>query len=191
MKVVISETKFQKMLDAIKNGVSKSGNRPFLSYIRLKIQQGNITAMVCDGYSGARFTIYENNGDGEDFVCLIKPISFKASKCGNSYVSIELLDGEAVLSVPTEFGNLTYRFRQNIEWDEKLDGIFDKMTHHDREIGVTAAYMARIMNNFARVSNSRNNATVIESKDSKLEGFRMYAIDREFEFEQFLLPVRM
>ena len=192
MKVEVSEVMFQKMLNAVKNCVSKDEcNRPVLKYIRLKVENGMITAMVCDGCSGARFKFAAQSHDGENFVCIIKPISFKASKSGFLPVVIELLDGEVLLDVPTEYGNLTYHFKQMYKWDEKLDDIFDKMKVHDREIGMNAALMARIMNNFASVSNDRNKCVVIETKESKTEGIRMYAKDKSFEFEQFLLPLRM
>lgn len=163
MKVTIKETMFQKMLNAIKSNVPKDMyNNPALNYIRLKIEDGWITAMVYDGISGARF-------------------KFEAQSH----------DGEVLLDVPTEYGNLTYHFKQKYEWNEKLDNIFDKMKVHDREIGVNAAVMARIMNNVARVSEDANKCVIIETKESQTEGFRMCAKDKSFEFEQFLLPLRI
>ncbi len=192
MKIIINEIMFEKMLNAVKSGCARNyASKPALEYIRIKAENGKITAMVCDGVSGARFTLNAMDCDGEDFTCLIKPISFKASKNGTLPVSIELVDNECLLDVPTAYGNLTYHFKQDWVWDDKLDKIFDKMKTHDREIGVNANLMARIMRNFASVSTRYPHGVVIESKDSKTEGFRMYAIEEDkFEFEQFLLPVR-
>lgn len=194
MKVTISETMFETMLKATKGGTAaRYSSRPELEYIRIKVEGGKINVMVCDGVSGARLKFDANSHDGEDFTCLIKPISFKASKNGSLPVVIERVDGEALLDVPTAYGNLTYHFKQNISYDNKLDGIFDKMGNHDRWVGVSATLLSRIMRNFASVSNDRHKSVVLESKDSKTEGFRMsmYSENGKFEFEQFLLPVRI
>lgn len=192
MKVIINEDVFAKMLKAVKRGVAKSyASRPSLEYIRIKAESGKITAMVCDGVSGARFKFDAEAHEGEDFTCLIKPIPFKASESGKLQVTIELVDNECSLDVPSAYGNITYRFKQIYKYDEKLDEIFDKMQVHDREIGVNSALLARIMNDFASVTTRYPHGVVIESKDSKTEGFRMYVVDpKGFEFEQFLLPVR-
>lgn len=193
MKVIINEDVFAKMLKAVKKGVAvKSETRPVLEYIRIKAEGGVITAMVCDGVSGARFKFNAESHDGEDFTCLIKPIPFKASSGGQLTVTIELIDKECLLNVPTPYGNITYNFKQDFTWDEKLDQIFDKMQAHDREIGVNAALMARIMRSFECVASRYPHAIVIESKDNKQEGFRMYVAEPTgFEFEQFLLRVRL
>ena len=194
MKITISETIFEKMLKALKGGTAtRYFGREVLEYIRIKVECGKITAMACDGYSGARFKVDTVSNDGEDFICLIKPITFKASKNGNLPVTIELIDGEALLDIPTAHGNITYHFKQDFSYDEKLDGIFDKMKNHDREIGINATALARIMRNFANVSNDRIKTVILETKDSKSEGFRMCLCseDNKIEFEQFLLPVRI
>jgi hypothetical protein len=194
MKVTISETMFETMLKATKGSTAaKYSSRPALEYIRIKVEGGKINVMVCDGVSGARLKFDAISHDGEDFTCLIKPISFKASKNGNLPVAIELVDGEALLDVPTAYGNLTYHFKQNFTYDVKLDDIFDKMGNHDRWVGVNATLLSRIMRNFASVSTERVKGVILESKDSKIEGFRMrmYSEKDKFEFEQFLLPVRI
>lgn len=192
MKITITETMFEKMLKATKNGVQKNDwNRPVLQYIRLKIEGGTVTAMVCDGYTGARFRFLSTSNDGEDFTCLIKPIRFKASKNGTLPVVIELADNEALLDVPTEYGRITYRFKQMYEWDDKLDGIFDKMKNHDREIAINASLMERIMRSFSDVKDDKTKAVVLQSKDSQTQGFCMYADTEKFTLEQFLLPLRM
>ena len=194
MKVTIRETMFETMLKATKGGTAlKYASRPELEYIIIKVEGGVINVMVCDGASGARLKFKAVDHDGEDFTCLIKPISFKASKNGTLPVTIELVDGEALLDVPTVYGNLTYHFKQAVSYDTKLDGIFDKMTNHDRWVGVNAVFLSRIMRNFASVSNERCKSVILESKDSKTEGFRMrmYSENDQFEFEQFLLPVRI
>lgn len=194
MKVTISETMFETILKATKGSVAdRYGSRPFLEYIRIKVEGGKINVMVCDGVSGARLKFDAVYHDGEDFTCLIKPISFKASKNGTLPVTIELVDGKALLDVPTAYGNLTYHFKQDVSYDDKLDGIFDKMGNHDRWVGVNASILSRIMRNFASVSTERVKGVILESKDSKTEGFRMrmYSEKDKFEFEQFLLPVRI
>lgn len=194
MKVTISETMFETMLKATKGGMALNySSRPELEYIRIKVEGGKINVMVCDGVSGARLKFDAISHDGEDFTCHIKPISFKASKNGTLPVTIELVDGEALLDVPTAYGNLTYHFKQNISCETKLDEIFDKMGNHDRWVGVNATLLSRIMRNFASVSPDRVKGVILESKDSKTEGFRMrmYSENDKFEFEQFLLPVRI
>lgn len=194
MKVTISETMFETMLKATKASTAyKYSSRPELEHIRIKVEGGKINVMVCDGCSGARLKFDAISHDGEDFTCLIKPISFKASKNGNLPVAIELVDGEVLLDVPTAYGSLSYHFKQNLTYDDRLDDIFDKMKSHDREIGINASLLARIMKNFASVSNDRVKTVILESKDSKTEGFcmRMFSENNKFEFEQFLLPVRI
>ena len=192
MKITIGETIFETMLKAVKGGIAqKSISRPSLEYIRIKAESGKVTAMVCDGVSGARFTFDAINHDGEDFTCLIKPISFKSSKNGSLSVSIELVDNECLLVVPTAYGNCTYNFKQGLLWDGKLDEIFDKMGRHDREIAVNANLMARIMKSFASVCTRYPSGVMIESKDSMTEGFRISALEGDnFEFEQFIMPIR-
>ena len=193
MKVTISETMFETMLKATKGSVAvQYSSRPELEYIRIKVEGRKINVMVCDGVSGARLKFDAVDFDGEDFTCLIKPITFKASKNGTLPVTIELVDGEALLDVPTAYGNLTYHFKQAFTWATKLDEAFDKMGNHDRWVGVNATFLSRIMRNFASVSNNRDKTVILESKDSKTEGFRMrmYSKEDKFEFEQFLLPVR-
>ena len=194
MKVTISETMFETMLKATKGGTACCYSaRPEFEYIRIKVEGGKINVMVCDGVSGARLKFDAVSHDGEDFVCLIKPIAFKASKNGTLPVEIELVDGEASLNVPTAYGNLTYHFKQDFSYEDKFDGIFDKMGEHDRWVGINATLLSRIMRNFASVSKERCKSVILESKDSKTEGFRMrmYSEDDKFEFEQFLLPVRI
>ena len=194
MKVTISETMFETMLKAMKGGVAAQySSRPELEHIKIKVEGGKINVVVCDGVSGARLKFDARSHDGEDFTCLIKPIPFKASKNGTLPVVIELVDGEALLDVPTAYGNLTYHFKQKISYDTKLDDIFDKMKNHDRWVGVNATLLSRIMRNFASVSKDRVKSVILESKDSKTEGFRMrmYSEKDNFEFEQFLLPVRI
>lgn len=194
MKVTISETMFETILKATKGGTAAlHSSRPFLEYIRIKVEGGKLNVMVCDGVSGARLKFDAVSHDGEDFTCLIKPITFKASKNGTLPVTIELVDGKALLDVPTAYGNLTYHFKQNFSYDDKLDGIFDKMGNSDRWVGVNAILLSRIMRNFASVSRDRVKGVILESKDSKTEGFRMrmYSEKDNFEFEQFLLPIRI
>lgn len=193
MKVTISESMFETILKATKGGTSLNDSRPALEYIRIKVEGGKINVIACDGISGARLKFDANSHDGEDFTCLIKPISFKASKNGNLPVEIELDGGEALLTLPTAYGNLTHRFKQNFSYDDRLDDIFDKMKNHDRWVGINATLLSRIMRNFASVSMDRNKSVIFESKNSKTEGFcmRMYSENDKFEFEQFLLPVRI
>lgn len=194
MKVTISETMFETMLKATKGGTAQHHSaRPALEYIRVKVEGGKINVMACDGVSGARLKFDAKSHDGEDFTCLIKPVTFKASKNGTLPVTIELVDGTALLDVPTAYGNLTYHFKQDFSYDDKLDGIFDKMGNHDRWVGVNATLLSRIMRNFASVSSERVKGVILESKDSKTEGFRMrmHSEKDNFEFEQFLLPVRI
>lgn len=192
MKVTIQATLFKKMLNALKGSTAyRYETRPSLEYIRIQAENGNITATACDGYSGARFKFPAYSHEGEDFTCLIKPVDFKVNKYSNLHVTIELADNVATLEIPAEYGNIAYHFKQTCVWDTKLDEIFDKMKAHDREIGVDASFMARIMNNFAGVLPGGRKGVVIESKDNPREGFRMYAESDQFEFEQFLLPMKM
>ena len=51
--------------------------------------------------------------------------------------------------------------------------------------------MERIMKSFADVKDDKNKAVVLQTKDSKTEGFCMYADNGTFQLEQFLLPLRM
>lgn len=192
MKVTINATTFKKMLNALKGSTAyRYAPRPSLEYIRIQAENGNITATACDGYSAARFKSPAISHEGEDFTCLIKPVDFKVNKYSNLCVTIELADNIATLEIPAEYGNIAYNFKQTCVWDTKLDETIDKMKAHDREVGVDASFMARIMKNFANVIPGGRKCVVIESKDNPREGFRMYAEKEEFEFEQFLLPMKM
>lgn len=194
MKVTIEEKTFETMLKATKGCVNNDyATRPELGYIGIKVVSGEVIALVCDGYSGARFKFPAQSQEGEDFTCLIKPFPFKASRNGTLPVVIELVDGEALVDVPNAYGCITYHFKQDFKYNSKLDEVFDKMKNHDRELGINANFLARIMRNFASVAKDRNRTVVLETNDSKTAGFRMslYSGKDQFEFEQFLLPIRI
>ena len=190
-KVYINENMFGKMLKAVKNGVSKDLFRPEYAFIKIKVEGTTVTVYTCDGYTGAKMTFKARETEGEDFECFIKPISFKASKNGCNVVVLSLEEDEATLELPTEYGTLTYRFKQNIKWNLNIDKIFSDMESHDREVGINSALMARIMRSFSSVSSDRNNLAVIESKENNKQGFRIRAKEKDFTLEQFIMPVRI
>lgn len=189
MKAYISEIMFDKMLKAVKNGVSQNENRAELKFIRVRVKESKVTAFTCDGCSATRMTFEATKSDG-DFECLIKPIPFKMSKCKLNMVCLSLEDGEATLEFPTEYGTLMYRFKQKIQMKIDIDKICGSMDSHDREIGINANLMGRIMRSFSSVVSDRNKLVIMESKDKNLEGFRMRAEEDTFTLEQYLLPIR-
>lgn len=191
MKVHISEVMFDKMLKAIKDGVATSTHRPEFGFIKIKVEGKKITAYVCDAYSGARMTFEALEHEGEDFQCLIKPIPFKTSKHKQNHIELSLEDNDAVLKTPTEYGNLIYHIKQNIVGKTDLEKIFTEMESHDREVGVNASFMARVMRNFSSVVSDRNKSVIIESKENNRLGFRIVAEEEDFTLEHFLMPLRI
>ena len=179
------------MLKAIKGGVAKDAFRPEHNYMKVKVEGTTVTVYTCDGYTGARMTFKARETEGEDFECLIKPIPFKARKNGCGVVVLSLEENVATLEIPTEYGTLTYRFKQTIKWSFDADKIFTIMESHDREVGINTALMTRIMRNFASVSSDRNKLAIIESKENNKQGFRIRAKEKDFTLEQFIMPVRI
>ena len=190
-KVYIGEIMFGTMLKAVKNGVAKDSFRPEYNFMKVKVEGTTVTVYTCDGYTGAKMTLKARRTEGEDFECYIKPIPFKARKNGVGEVVLSLEEDNAILELPTEYGTLTYRFKQTIKWSFDADKIFSNMESHDREVGINTALMARIMRNFASVSSDRNKLAIIESKENNKQGFRIRAKDKEFTLEQFIMPVRI
>jgi hypothetical protein len=64
------------------------------------------------------------------------------------------------------------------------------MKKHDREIGINANLMGRIMRSFSSVVSDINKLVIMESKENNLEGFCMKAEEDTFTLEQYLLPVK-
>ena len=190
-KVYIGETMFGEMLKAVKNGVANDSFRPEYNFMKVKVEGTTVTVYTCDGYTGAKMTFKARETEGEDFECYIKPIPFKARKNGVGVVVLSLEEDNAILEIPTEYGTLTYRFKQGIKWSFDADKIFANMESHDREVGINTALMARIMRNFASVSSDRNNLAIIESKEDNKQGFRIRAKEKDFTLEQFIMPVRI
>jgi DNA polymerase III sliding clamp (beta) subunit (PCNA family) len=191
-KVYINEKTFDKMLKAVGSCVAKVDiNRPELTYIKLAIRGDEVTAYSCDSYSGARMKFNAIATEGEDFDCIIKPISFKVSKQGCHTIEITLEDKVATVDVPTNYGTLSYKFDQKIEYKTDLEKIFNGMKAHDREIGVNSTMLARIAKSFSNVLTDRNKAIIIETKDSKTQGFCIRAEDGNCSIEQFICPGRI
>ena len=190
MKVYISEIMFDKMLKAVKNGVAQDTNRPELCYIRIRVEGSKVTAFTCDSYSVTKMTFEAIRSEG-NFECLIKPIPFKMSENKLNTVCISLENGVAELEFPTEYGTLAYHFEQKIQMKIDFDKICVGMKNHDREIGINANLMGRIMRSFSSVVSDRNKTVIIESKENNREGFRMIAEEDTFTLEQYLLPVKI
>lgn len=190
-KVYIGENMFNTMLKAIKGGVSKDAFRPEYNFIKVRVEGTKVTVFTCDGYTGARMTFNARETDGEDFECYIKPITFKARKNGVGVVVLSLEEDNATLEIPTEYGTLTYRFKQTVKWNFDADKVFGNMESHDREVGINSVMMTRIMRNIASVSTERNKVAIIESKENNKLGFRIKAKEKDFTLEQFIMPVRI
>lgn len=190
-KVYIGETMFRTMLKAVKDGVGKDSFRPEYNFIKVKVEGTNVTVFTCDGYTGARMMFKARETVGENFECFIKPIPFKANKNGCGVVVLSFEEDNAMLEISTEYGTLTYCFKQNIKWNFDADKVFTNMESHDREVGVNAVLMARIMRNIASVSTDRNKLSIIESKENNKLGFRIKAKEKDFTLEQFIMPVRI
>jgi hypothetical protein len=97
----------------------------------------------------------------------------------------------AVLEIPTEYGTLTYHFKQSIQAKTDYDKIFNDAKSHDREVGVSASLMARVMSSFSNVLTERNKTVVIESKEKNNQAFCISAEDENFTIEQLVMPVRL
>lgn len=190
-KVYIDEGMFDKMLKATKGGVAKDLFRPELNFMKVKVEGTTITVYTCDGYTGAKMTFNARKTDGEDFECYIKPIPFKKTKKGCCEVVLSFEEGNATIEIPTEYGNLTYSFKQTVKWRFDADKVFGNMANHDREVGINSAFMMRIMRNFANVSTDRNRLAIIESKENNELGFRIKTKEKDFTLEQFIMPVRI
>jgi DNA polymerase III sliding clamp (beta) subunit (PCNA family) len=189
MKTYIDEIMFDKMLKAVKNGVSQMNHLLELNYIRLKVNGSTVTAYTCDNYSVTKMTFEATRSEG-DFECLIKPIPFKVSKGERKEVVLSLEDGVAQVEIPTEFGTLSYRFKQNVQMTMDFEKICDKMKSHDREIGINANLMARIMRSFSSIVSDRHKLVILESKENNREGFCMKTKGEAFTLEQYLLPIK-
>ncbi len=190
MRVEINEVLFKQMIDGVRHCVSKDEYRPVLKYIQIEVRNDTVTAYALDGYRAAKTQIKLSEPSENEFLCYIKPFSFKPLKQGINPVVIETDGSCAFVEVITEFGKVRYSF-------EKPDGnfdiakVFEDNKDHDRELGMNAFYMAQACGALQKITNDRRtNLVVLETKENNLRAFIIRAKGEGITSEQLILPVR-
>lgn len=130
-RVAIIDTAFATLIDGVKNNLSKEIYRPELSYIKLVVKKDEITAYSCDGYSAAKVTVPNLNPIDEEFECFIKPITVKPSKGRPQDIIVEVVDGDAYVEVPVEYGKLKYCFTQPEDDFVNIEKIIESTDKND------------------------------------------------------------
>lgn len=189
-KIILGETQFEEILKAVSKSCSFDDFRPELKYIRFLINDGELTAYALNGWIAARVSIPFTTQPKEAVEFYILPIKFRASKNGGRNVEITLDDNIVSVALPTEYGNLVYKFVQPKPWTIKIDSIFTDAREHDREIGVNANLMIKCLKAISETSLDTNRLAIIESKPSKTKAFIIRASRKGFTNEQLILPVK-
>ena len=189
--ITISEGVFKTILLTLKDGVAKDNYRPELQYIRLDVKSDRIIGYSLDGYRAGRIIIPCKEPNKSEFTAYIKPVPFKNSKTGDRTVTITLDNLLATVEFEQDIGVICYSFEQPEAWQLKMESLWDNAKKHDRGIGVNAYYLSRACAALVAAGCDKNNLSVLESKESKLEPFCIRADDAGgIQLDQLILPIR-
>ncbi len=190
--ITLNETEFNALLDGVRHTVSSDNARPAMQYIKIVVEKFSITAYSLDGYRASRFTIKRKQENADEFVAMIAPVPFKASKNGTRPVTISIDDcGVTQLRYNTLYGEMNCRFDIKANEFPNIERIYSDTEAHDREIGINALYVAEALKALSKTnSGDRNHLCVIESKDEKSLPFIIRAKGKDYENAQLVLPVR-
>ena len=191
-KVEINELQFKKLIDGVKHCVSKDGSRPILEYIQIKVKPDTITAYALDGFRAARVEIKNIFTIDEEFTCLIKPISLKASKDGTNRVVIECTDENTFVEVVTEYGVLRYGFAVPSGEFIDVEKIYETTRQHDRELGLKPRYIIDALKALNGINYICGGSyAVLEIKENNTQPIIIRAKNDGIINEQLILPVRI
>lgn len=131
--------------------------------------------------------------NADEFVAMIAPVPFKASKNGINPVTISLDEnGDTLLKYHTLYGEMNCRFTVSAREFPNIEKIYADTETHDREIGMNAIYVAEALKALAKTnSTDRNRLCVFESKQAGDLPFFIRAKGEDYENTQLILPVRI
>lgn len=190
--ITLNETEFNALLDGVRHTVSSDNAQPAMQYIKIVVEKFSITAYSLDGYRASRFTIKRKQENADEFVAMIAPVPFKASKNGTRPVTISIDDcGVTQLRYTTLYGEMNCRFDIRANEFPNIERIYADTEAHDREIGINALYVAEALKALSKTnSGDCNHLCVIESKENKGVPFIIRAKGEDYENAQLILPVR-
>jgi DNA polymerase III sliding clamp (beta) subunit (PCNA family) len=189
MRVEINEILFKQMIDGVKHCVGKEDYRPILQYIQIAVKDDTVTAYALDGYRAGKTQIKLKEPNADKFICFIKPFPFKPLKNGINTVVIETGDNNTYVEVITEFGKVRYSFKYPEGKYIDIEKIFEENKDHDRELGMSAHYVAQACRALQNIANHRS-FVVLETKENNLRPFIIRAKGEGITNEQLILPVR-
>lgn len=191
-RVEINELQFKNLIDGVKYCVSKDGSLPVLGYIQIKVKPDTITAYASDGFRAARVEIKNTFTIDEEFTCLIKPISLKASKLGTNPVIIECTDKNTFVEVITEYDILRYGFAVPSGKFPDVDKIYETARQYDRKLALQTRYLIDALKALNGINHiSGDSYAVLEIKENNTHPFIIRAKNDSIINEQLILPVRI
>lgn len=190
-RVEINEEQFKRLIDGVKHCVARDNSRPALKYIQIKVAADTITAYALDGYRAARVEIKNTCPIDEEFICYIKPLTVKVSKCGINPVVVEQSDEKTFVEVMTEYGVLRYGFTMPQGDFVDVEKVYADARPHDRELGLQPRYVIdalKAVNGLVHCYDCYY--AVLESKENNTQPFIIRAKNDDVINEQLILPVK-
>lgn len=188
--ILLDAAQFKKMISSVKNCVSSDTNRPVLSWIKLVIVPGSMTAYACDGYRAARY-VFRSEKIEETFTTYIKPLNYAINLRLINEVLISSDSNTSIVSVPTEWGSLDYTFQITRLKGERfvdIDGFFGRAK--DRAVRLDARLLSGLCLCFSGTALSDSYLTMYSENDSGQPVF-FHREDKDSKLDCLLLPVRM
>lgn len=186
-KVEINELQFKDLLDGAKNSVSADRYRPVLGYIQIRVNKDNIVAYSTNGYRASRVEIKNNYEIDEEFVCYIKPFTFKPTKKGTNIVTLELTDAFTLVSFLSDFGVIKQEQPLPKEHFIDLEKIYNKARVHDRKVAFNCQFVISALKALKNIGEK----VVFETKSNNKEAFLITAENSLIKNEQLILPIRI
>lgn len=190
-QVTLTEQEFKTILDGTQHSISSDDARPALQYIRLDIAKQSVTAYSCDGYRASRIILKRSKENDDEFTCYIKPIPFKPTKNGILPVTISCDDKITTLDIRTFYGSMCYRFECPNGSFPDIEKIYQEAAEHDREVGISAKFVAQAMQAITKMNHRIDNCCVIEGKESPVQPIIIRAKCETMENTQLILPIRI
>lgn len=181
----LSIFRLKALLNAVSLSVSRGyDSRPELEYIKLDFTKDSVQASACSGYLVARYTFKQNNE--EEFTAFIKPFKFKLPKKYESrLVTIVVSDDITSLTLPTNWGEIVYRFNNPI-WKLDVNNLLVKPEGVSNEICLGSRYLSDIAKQSAYLS---SHGVILSITEPMKPAFFESGNSSE-KFEAMLLPIR-
>ena len=191
---------FKSLVSAVKNCVAKDNSRPILKYIKLNITKEKLTAYACNGYAIARYQ-WKNDCRvevPEDITCFVRPVQFtRLRDCNIDKVVIETDDEGAHVTVPYEYGTITYHFTDGSSFNERKfsnadDIISAAASTLDKKkyTSLSAGLLADVAQTFKECSVSKDVCTLYIQDDDRSKPIIFTSSNDTVTLDYLVLPMR-